>query len=567
MSVWEDIKARLSVVDVISDYVDVRQVGATYKCVCPFHNDKNPSLIISPEKGLWHCFGCGAGGDMFRFVTDFENISKRQALEKLAKKAGVELEKIQKPKTTAEEISHRERGLQYLSWAADVYHKALRKVLTGDNPTSQYVHSRHLNQETINTFALGYAPTSNFLYNIAQKYQLDAKLLEAVGLLRTTDRGEIKDKFSDRLMIPIRDQFGNVVGFTGRIIREMEGVERPKYLNTPQTDWFHKSQVWFGLDIHQKPVRKARKAVILEGNMDVIASHKAGLEIGLASQGTSVTEDHLRRLKQFTQHIVVAFDNDAAGVAAERKLAAQALAFGYEVDKLIIPDIYKDLDEWIQGASLNLAEYNLDQHQRPYLDYLIQKNRVDLTTQDIRIQHEVLVRVLEVLKYADSFGQEHYLTILSELTKKRVKTLQSEMRQTRDVVTAAQNSHEPTTSAHYKDSLQAHMYVAWQNIIVGTAGEQRWNLELLSEEDKKGITALYALLKTTLSELGEYASAQEYLQKNQPELELIKDNMKTSIDLNLLKSQLKQYLANIYSNFATHPELLAHYQSALTFLQ
>jgi DNA primase len=566
MNTWEDIKSRLSILDVIGDYVEVRQVGSSYKCLCPFHNDKNPSLTISPEKGLWHCFGCGAGGDMFKFVTDFENISKAKALEKLAKKAGVELDKQKlTKKTDPQTITRRQKGLDYLSWVTTVYHKTLRKVLTSKNQVSQYVHSRNLDQKTISEFALGYAPSGGFLLNLARKYNLDLELLEAIGVLKKTDSGSFKDKFSDRLMIPIKDQFDNVVGFTGRIIVDNKDLQRPKYLNSPQTEWFSKSQVWFGLNLHQKTIRQARQAIILEGNMDVIASHQHGLNLTLASQGTSVTSDHLRKLKNFTSKLILAFDNDEAGIAAERKLTAGALGFGFEVDKLQIPTSYKDLDDWIQDKHLDFQSYPWQQHSKPFLEVLIDRHMDGLGSRDINIQQKSLSIVLEVLKPASDFIKEHYLQILSQITKKSLATLNSQLNQARDLSSQQLTVEHLDTDIRPNTELHNHIITAWQNLLTFYfADKDLWQQDQVTKADWKGLEACFIIFRELLPKLTQNSNLDSYIQEHQEHLRLLKSAK--AQELVFLKNQLRQYIANNYSKINTNPGLLEAYQVVLEFL-
>ena len=312
MSVTDEIKSRVDLVDLVSEAgVNLRHAGKNYTGFCPFHeNKKTPAFVVWPDSGTWRCFGqCNEGGDIFKFVMKRENIDFKEALNKLAERAGVQI-----PAYIKETPEQREayENLRKLLEDALIFYR--RHLLA--NPTLlDYLHTqRGLTDASIETFGLGYAPNawdSALTYFTKRGYSVD-DLLEA-GLVSERDNGEYYDRFRNRVMIPIRDEDGKMSGFGARII---DPNDIPKFLNSPETPIFSKGRLLYGLDRARKPIRTADQAVIVEGYLDVIALHQAGYENVVSPMGTALTEDQLRLLKRFTRKIVLALDPDTAGQKA-----------------------------------------------------------------------------------------------------------------------------------------------------------------------------------------------------------------------------------------------------------
>ncbi len=337
-NIVEQIKDRLDIVEFIRQYVpDLKRAGKTYKACCPFHKEKTPSFTCSSEKGLFYCFGCQEGGDIFAFLMKMENLSFNEALEKLAGLAGVEYKPL-KP-LTGEEI-RRANARKLLDFAKAFYHKNL--LSAGGEFARAYVKERNLTKETCQKFELGLAknePTA--LAREAKTAGYTENDLKTAGLCVITPYGA-RDYYRNRLMFPIINQRGDTVGFGGRILGEGE----PKYLNSPETVLFTKSHVLYGLNFAGPAIRKAGKAVLLEGYMDVIACHQAGVEYTVAPLGTSLTEDHARLLKRYTDNVVVLFDPDAAGIKAALRGALILIERGLFVKVASLPEGL-DPDEYI----------------------------------------------------------------------------------------------------------------------------------------------------------------------------------------------------------------------------
>jgi DNA primase len=312
MSVIDEIKAKVDIVDLVSEAgVKLRHAGRNYTGFCPFHDNKHtPSFVVWPESGTWRCFGqCGEGGDVFKFVMKRENLDFKEALDKLAARAGVEVPTFTKHTPEQKEAYDR---LRILLEDAIIFY---RSHLMANKPLLTYLRQkRGLTDMSIETFGLGYAPSAwdSAITHFTKRGYSEQDLGEA-GLISPRDSGGFYDRFRNRLMIPIRDENGRMAGFGARIV---DPNDVPKFLNSPETPVFSKGHLLYGLDRARKPIRTADQAVIVEGYLDVIALHQAGYENVVSPMGTALTEHQLRLLKRFTRRIVLALDPDAAGQKA-----------------------------------------------------------------------------------------------------------------------------------------------------------------------------------------------------------------------------------------------------------
>ncbi len=315
MSASEEIKARIDIVDLVSETVKLRRTGKNYTGFCPFHpNSRTPAFVVFPDSGTWRCFGqCNEGGDAFRFVMKKEGWDFPQALRFLADKAGIQLE-VQTPEKQAEEEQYsRLRGL--MEDAVTFFRFHLLQTPAGKNALEYLLEKRGLTLETIEAFGLGYAPDA---WDAALKYFTEKDYtpqeLLAVGLVtEAQESSRVYDRFRHRITFPIRDMVGRMCGFGARILRP---DDIPKFLNSPQTVLFDKGRLLYGLDQARKPIRAQDQAVIVEGYLDVIALHQAGFSNAVSPMGTALSEDQIKMLKRFTRRIVLALDPDAAGVKA-----------------------------------------------------------------------------------------------------------------------------------------------------------------------------------------------------------------------------------------------------------
>jgi DNA primase len=337
----DQIKSRLDLVEVVQQHVPLRKRGKELWGLCPFHSEKSPSFKVNPQQQSWHCFGCDKGGDLFSFVELIEKVDFRRALELLADRAGVDLP--DRSPGDRERAEARRRIMELNKLAAQYYEYVLHSTPAGE-AGRELLARRQVDAETARHFGLGYAPGGANLVAFLAKRGRSLKDAEAAGLVRGG-----RDFFQRRLMVPIRDERGQVVAFTGRTVLSEER-ERRKYMNTPETAAYHKGRVLFGLDLARQAIGERGHAVIMEGQFDVIVGHQFEVTNAVASSGTALTEDQVRLLKRYTDELVLMFDNDRAGrIAAERAID---LCAGQEMRTRVarIEGEAKDPDEFLRGG-------------------------------------------------------------------------------------------------------------------------------------------------------------------------------------------------------------------------
>jgi DNA primase len=344
MDAVQDIKGRLDIVDVVSEYIPLKPGGSgAFKANCPFHNEKSPSFYVSRPRQSWHCFGCDQGGDSISFVMRMEGMEFREALEHLAQKTGVVL-----PKYDGEKASQRKRLHEVNDIAMRFFRASLQNLPTAEHARA-YLAKRGVDDLTADLFQIGYAPESwdALTAALASKEVTEAEMLLA-GLVGKREKGTgVYDRFRNRLMFPIGDVHGNIVGFTGRILTDSK--EEAKYVNTPETSVYRKSAVLYGLDKAKGEIRRQDVAVIVEGNMDVVGSHQFGVTHVVASSGTALTTEQLALLKRFTTNLAIAFDQDNAGNAATLRGLDLARAQDFNIKVITLPpEAGKDPDDAVR---------------------------------------------------------------------------------------------------------------------------------------------------------------------------------------------------------------------------
>lgn len=394
----EEIKARLSVVDLIREYIPLQAAGVYSKARCPFHQEQTPSFMVNSARQMWHCFGCNIGGDIFAFVMKYEGLSFPEALRLLAEKTGVEIQTYDR-KTA----NDRDRILEVLDVASRYYHQAFLRAPQAES-ARQYAYGRHLDTSCVDDFRLGYALNErDALYRFLISRSFQAGDMIAAGLALKNERGYgAQDRFRDRLMIPVRDVNGRIVGFAGRLISDVPGAA--KYINSPQTLVYDKGKLVFGLHSAKQEIRVHDAVIIVEGYMDVFAVHRAGMGHVVASSGTALTVDQIRLLKRYTSTCLFAFDADIAGAQATVRAIEHALSEGMHVKVILLPKkedgslLWKDPDECIEHDSA--AWKNAVEHAVSFLDFHFDRlstpaARVD-AYQIKKAAHE-LVRLISIL--------------------------------------------------------------------------------------------------------------------------------------------------------------------------
>ena len=355
----EEVRSRNDIVDVIGGYVRLQKKGSTYFGLCPFHNEKSPSFSVSPNKQMYYCFGCGAGGNIFTFLMQYENFTFGEAMQTLADRVGIELPQQEMTSAQKKEADKRARLLEINKEAAKYFYTLLR------SPRGQrayhYFEERRLSPETMKKFGLGYSDQySDDLYRYLRNKGYDDNILKESGLVTIDEVRGGHDKFWNRAMFPIMDVHNRVIGFGGRVMGEGE----PKYLNSPETKIFDKSRNLYGLNI----ARSTRKSQLLlcEGYMDVIALHQAGFDNAVASLGTALTSGHANLLKRYTKEVYLTYDSDGAGV----KAALRAIPILKEVGiitKVINMRPYKDPDEFIKALGAEEYQKRIDEAENSFL--------------------------------------------------------------------------------------------------------------------------------------------------------------------------------------------------------
>lgn len=444
MSVIDEIKDRLDIVEVIQSFVPLKKAGRNYKGLCPFHAEKTPSFVVFPHTGTWHCFGaCNTGGDVFSFLMKQENLDFGEALRLLAQRAGVELE----PRSPqAAEADKRLDLLREINQAAANYFHHL--LLNSDEAVRarRYLDERGLNQETISRFQVGYALNQwdgLLRYLTSKGYALDD--LSEVGLIIEREDGSgYYDRFRERIIFAIRDHRGRTIGFGGRVL----GDGQPKYLNSPQTPLFDKSSVLFGLDQARQGIRATGEAVIVEGYMDVLMAHQFGINNVVAQMGTALTEAQLRRLKRYAQRFILALDSDVAGDQATLRgldVARQVL------DRQVIPvptprglirfeerlaadirivslPVGRDPDQVIHESRSHWAQ--LMAQARPLMDYYFQALTADLDLTTAKGKAEAVSALGPLLvELGDRVQRTHYLQLLARMVQVDERSLWQQIRQ------------------------------------------------------------------------------------------------------------------------------------------
>ena len=428
MSDIEEIKNRINLVDLIQEYTPLKKAGVNFKSVCPFHEEKTPSFVVSPSKQIWHCFGCGFGGDIFEFIKQIEGVEFREALQILAKRAGVTL-----IKPTAQHIQQQDKK-KVLYEINALAAKFFAKVLS-DSPQAKaardYLQKRGFKPETIQSWQIGYAPDSYHSFDefiVKKGYQkseaLDAGLLvrkgePALPKSAQADEGGYFDRFRDRIMFPITDIHGRVVGFTARIIPQTSTQVSagggqyadtvPKYVNSPETLIYSKSEIVFGLDRAKSEIRKKEEAIVVEGNVDVITAHEAGFINVVGSSGTALTQRQLTTIKRFSENLSFAFDTDEAGLSAARRGVEQALKLGFNVKLVSIPaELAKDPDELIR-KNVELWKKRIESAES-FMDFYFQAifAKLDLAKSiDKKTAARELVPLIALLP--DEIDRSHYI--------------------------------------------------------------------------------------------------------------------------------------------------------------
>lgn len=410
MSELDEIKNRLDIIDVISGYIKLEKAGANYRARCPFHDEKTASLMVSPSKQIWHCFGCSTGGDIFEFVKKIEGIDFGDALKILAEKAGVELKKYNK--NTLRDKTERQKISEVLEQALKFFEYYLHKSKKGQRVKEYLIKNRGFSEELIREWKIGYAPDSfDKLSNFLENRGYNKTYIEKAGLAFLKTNGGLCDRFRSRIIFPFFSINSDLIGFTGRIFEKEEDIA--KYLNTPATLLYDKSRALFGIDKAKIEIRKEDKCILVEGNIDCIMTHNAGTKNVVAVSGTALTDLHLKIIKRYTLNLIFAFDMDNAGAKATERAINLAREMGFNVSVL---DLGKEKDpadvilkqgknEWVK--IVNSAE--------KIMDFYFKKAFLNRNSENIDDKKKITEELLpQIKKINNSIEQAHFIQKLAQ---------------------------------------------------------------------------------------------------------------------------------------------------------
>lgn len=415
-NVTEQIKERVNAVDLIGEYLKLEKAGSNYKALCPFHNEKTPSFMINPERNFWYCFGCQKGGDIFTFIQEMEGIEFREALEQLAEKAGVEIPRFQKE--NREEKNQKKRILEILNFSARFYQAQLQNNANGKS-VREYLLNRKVAPEQLANFRIGYALDGwenllNFL--LSKNYRL-ADIIQTGLLVRKENqsadqKSSYYDRFRDRIMFPIIDINGNVIGFSARV-RPGGDEKNAKYINTPQSSVYDKSQALYGLYQAKAEIKKDNSVIIVEGNMDVIASFSAGLQNTVAVSGTALADKQVGILKRYSDNFKFCFDMDQAGQQATKRSIQTCLEQDANIEVIILPEGLKDVNDLVIKNPALWKE--AVKNAMPVMEYLFQSTFSKYSKDDPRGKRMIAYELLNIIKsIADPIEKNYWLKKLSD---------------------------------------------------------------------------------------------------------------------------------------------------------
>lgn len=418
----EQIKQKIDIADLIGEYITLKKAGTSFKGLCPFHGEKTPSFVVSAERQVWHCFGCQKGGDHFTFIEDIEGIGFSESLKMLAEKAGVKLTStpfrsgIDEEKNTLFEINHR---------ASQYYNFVLTKHKAGEEALRYLVKERGINEKLINSFSLGYAPNSmdSLVTYLIRKGKYSKKQLVNAGLA-TEKNGRIFDFFRNRIIFPLQDPRGNIIGFSGRNFGE-ENNFGPKYINTRETLIYKKSYSLFGINFSKDHIKKEGKAIVMEGEFDVLSSIANGISNVVAIKGTALTEEQINLLKRFAKKIVLCFDTDIAGIEAQKR-SIQLMEEEGISSAVVIPPHGKDPDELLRT---NPTEFKIAlKHEKSVYDFIIETAVKEESRKTVEGKANIIAKSRSFIKGINNeIVKEHYIKKLSNLLNTSFESVAAEI--------------------------------------------------------------------------------------------------------------------------------------------
>ncbi|MFI3330477.1 MAG: DNA primase [Rikenellaceae bacterium] len=424
------IYSTANIIDIVGDFVTLKKKGVNYQACCPFHNEKTPSFVVSPSKGLYKCFGCGKGGNAVTFLMDHENMSYVEALKYVAKKYGIEIQEKELTPEQIKENDNRESMMIVSSYADDYFRDALHNSEQGQAIGLSYFKERGFNNKTIEKFGLGFCPTDGDKFTqtaLGKGYK--EEFLIATGLTIKKDRGGYYDRFCGRVIFPIHGISGRVTAFGGRTMRTDKNVA--KYLNSPESEIYHKSNILYGLFFARTAISKSDSCILVEGYTDVISMHQAGIENVVSSSGTSLTIEQIRLIARFTKNITVIYDGDSAGIKASLRGIDMILREGLNVRVVLLPE-GEDPDSFARKHDTASLREEINSRQEDFLGFKMRLLMDEASEDPIKLSALITDMVESIAQIPDSIPRSVYIKecakvmrvdeqmLISEVARKRL---------------------------------------------------------------------------------------------------------------------------------------------------
>ena len=447
------IYAAANIVEVVGDYVTLKRFGVNYKACCPFHNEKTPSFVVSPSKGLYKCFGCGKGGNAVTFVMEHENITYPEALKMVAKKYGIEVKEKEQTEEDIQRNNNRESMFMLNSWASDYFSNYLHENEEGVSVGLSYFRqARAFSEATIRKFGLGFCPSGrNVMSQAAIQAGYKEEFLLSTGLsLKSEGSNELRDRFRDRVIFPIHNIAGRVVGFGGRTLHSSEEQKRRgigKYQNSPESEIYSKSREIYGLYFAKKDIQQQNNAIVVEGYADVISMHQSGIENVVASSGTAFTEEQVRLLRRFTNNVTLMFDGDGAGQKAALKNTDVVLKEGLSVRVVLLPAEH-DPDTFARTHSAEEVRKYIAENSQDFISFKAKLLLADTNNDPIRRGDVTKSMVESIALVPDNIQRSLYIKECAKLMGVDENVLVGEVARKRVLPTGDKEAEEFVRREH-----------------------------------------------------------------------------------------------------------------------
>lgn len=415
--VIEQVRNSTDIVDIISEYVQLTKRGRNYFGLCPFHGEQTPSFSVTQEKQIFHCFGCGAGGNVITFVMDMENLSFQDAVSKLGSRIGLTIEDSSSSNPEVKVPVSKEVSImkQAHEFASEYFHHLLLHTVEGENALN-YLEERGFSKEVIEKYKIGWSlPNWDALTTLLERKGMDLQEIEKTGLIiRKENELQYFDRFRGRIMFPVFDESGKVIAFSGRILIKSEN--EAKYLNSPESPLFQKSQVLYNLDKARLDIRKQRNVIVFEGFLDVIAASKAGITNGVATMGTALTSQHITKLNRLTSNVTLCYDGDKAGMEAAKRASTSLQAQNIQTEIAILPDAM-DPDDYIKTYGEDAFRTKIIEKPHSYLSFMMIVLKKDKNFNNENDTLQYIQEILEILsERTSSVERDLYVRQLSQET-------------------------------------------------------------------------------------------------------------------------------------------------------